>query len=100
MNDFEKIVSLCKSSVHLTVNDHLSVYKTVEDYLLDCFSQEIPYIKESGMFDKMVNNNTIWLLQFYPLTPIGFDFSWGTSFKEVCDGALQILKELNDEKNN
>ncbi len=60
-----------KASALLSHNEHLSSYETVEQYLvgigLDADEWAAP-----GECEKAIETNELWVLQWYPATPIGF----------------------------
>jgi len=72
------------NSLHLTRNgDHACNYMTAEQWI-----EEGPgtYRDVSpGELEKMKDTNTIWCLQIYPNTPIGFNVSNGASLDYVVD---------------
>ena len=55
-----------KCGLHLSHNEHLDVYETVEHfYEADCFVS----LEE---WRKAVAEDSVWVLHWYPDTPIGF----------------------------
>ena len=62
-----------EASLHLTHNDHKSIYQTVKQsidderhgYSYDCWVS--PEQKQ-----KAIETNDCWMLQWYPDTPVGF----------------------------
>jgi len=56
-----------KCGLHLSHNEHREVYETVEQYyVVDCFVSPEEW-------RKAVAEDSVWLLHWYPETPIGFD---------------------------
>ena len=55
-----------KCGLYLTHNEHLDVYETVEQFygMEDFISPQ--------EWEKAVAENSVWVLQWYPDTPIGF----------------------------
>lgn len=98
-----KILSKCGAAVHLTVNQHKNYYEDVEYYIFNnsCDDAE-ELIEEIGQeaMDGMKERNTVIELQFYPLTPIGFYKLYDYDLERILKRALDILEELEDEKNN
>lgn len=87
----EEIVKRCKASVHLEINDHKSVYQTVQDWLNEMNARGNP-LEDTELAERMIRENCIYELQFYPDTPIGSYTVYGTSLNEVIKKALDILK--------
>lgn len=84
---FDEIVKRCKASVTLTVNDHRTEYINVQQYL----ERDEDVTPED--LRRMIEAGTIYELQFYPDTPVGFYRVYGISFDEVVQKAGDILKE-------
>lgn len=67
----QALVAACKATVHLTFNDHKTVYRSVADYLdedMHDFAKDLT----ADMRAEMIAKDTIVDLHFYPDTPIGF----------------------------
>ena len=86
----EEIIKKCKCSVTLNVNDYRDCYQTIKEAIEEENRNE-PII-EPELAERMIKENMFISLQFYPDTPIGFYKVYGTTFKEVVDKALLILK--------
>jgi hypothetical protein len=74
MNTTDKLqalVAACKATVHLTFNDHKTVYQSVADYLDNDMSE---FARDLSPEDRaaMIAKDTVVDLHFYPDTPIGF----------------------------
>ncbi len=62
-----------KASLHLTHNEHLSVYQTVQQSIDDAdhgYRDECWVSPEQKQ--KAIDTNDCWTLQWYPETPVGF----------------------------
>ena len=68
MEKFKQLVSLCKSSVEISVNDHKDVYESVEQYIDEVDRKDI----DIDVFSEMVKRNTIVRVQAYPYSPNDF----------------------------
>lgn len=73
MNKLKELLSKCKASVTITVNQHRDYYSSVKDYIEE---QELIYeglIDEIGseVYEEMKKTNTIIEIQAYPDTPVG-----------------------------
>jgi hypothetical protein len=74
-----------KASMHISHNDHLSVYETVEVWLSD--RQDHPEEWRSPEDRaKCIATNEIWDLQWYPDTPVGFCKRYASTFEGLFEG--------------
>lgn len=93
------LLSKCKCSVTLTVNDHRDVYQTAaqrleerrEDAAMGCCPYDIP--SDPAIIAEMIRTNTIVELQFYPNTPIGFYAVVHYDLNAALDQALSVFAE-------
>ena len=60
-----------KGSMILTVDGHKAVYESVEDYLKG-FGEEHTSFSSDEEKRLAIETDTIWELQWYPDTPVGF----------------------------
>lgn len=70
-NNLEKMFPDHKCSLTLTHNQHKDYYQSVISYLSD---REIPlddWVSEE-QWEKAIETDSMWELQWYPDTPIGF----------------------------
>jgi hypothetical protein len=68
MDKLSQILSLCKCSVYLTIDEHKSYYESVEEFLTGRNSvNEV----DSEVLKKMIELDKVIDLQFYPNTPVG-----------------------------
>jgi hypothetical protein len=62
-----------EASLHLTHNDHKSVYRTVQESIDD---ESFGYCDDDWVSpeqkQKAIDTNDCWTLQWYPDTPVGF----------------------------
>lgn len=62
-----------EASLHLTHNDHKTVYQTVQQSIDD---ESHGYGKDCWVSEeqkqKAIETNDCWILQWYPDTPVGF----------------------------
>ena len=72
-------------NLYVEYNDHKSSYETVEDYITE------RYIEDEEIIDKeeCIKKDTLYSLQVYPKTPIGFYKIYASSIEK----ALEILDE-------
>lgn len=65
----------------ITRGDNATNYETVEQWLADNDERQWADVIE-GERDKITSTKTLWTLQVYPETPIGF-FAWAASSLDV-----------------
>ena len=70
-------------SLHLTHNDHKSVYESIQDhYDAKDFVSPEEYIKA-------IDEDSVWVLQWYPETPVGFHIVAASSLEAIKDAIEQ-----------
>jgi len=74
MSDLNKLISLCKASITIEINDHKTYYQTVREWALDMINRmEIqPDDIPPEIFAEMEKRDTVISIHFYPDTPVGF----------------------------
>jgi hypothetical protein len=87
MDKLKELVSKCKCSVEITINDHRDVYDTVDEYITDEDKEDI----DNEVFQEMVKRNTIVRIQFYPRTPINFCVIYHYDIDEAINIALNTF---------
>ena len=80
-------------SLYIEYNDHKSSYETVKEYI------EEREITDEEIIDKeeCIKNDTIYSLQIYPITPIGFYLIHSSSLEKAID---EMDKYFSKEKEN
>lgn len=73
-----------KCGLYLEHNAHKDVYETIEE-----FYEPLNFVSEKEWF-KAVEANSVWKLQWYPDTPIGFYV--------VCASTLDAIEEYIRER--
>lgn len=75
-----------EASLHITHNQHKAYYDKIEDYILqrqiDDEDWATPTSKETA-----IKTDSLWELQWYPNTPIGFNCVYGATLEEVITKA-------------
>ena len=89
MSDLEKLISLCKCGVSLTVNEYRNNYQTVEKFIAEIRSFHEPDEIDDATEKKMIESSSVVRLDFYPHTPVGFITVWGSNVSEVVSEALK-----------
>ena len=90
MDKLKELISKCKCSVMLSINDHRDNYETVEQYL----RRNNPEIEDPEIVAKMIETDTIICLIFYPNTPIGSCEIYHYDLDRAFDEALKV-RSLN-----
>lgn len=68
-----------KCGLHLSHNEHKDFYETVEQ-----FYEHKDFVSVYE-WNKAVNEDSVWILHWYPNTPIGFI--------RICASSLEAIKE-------
>ena len=99
MSDFSKLLDRCKATVHVTINDHKTVYQTAEYFIEnDIMTLECPPKIDADIIKGMIENDSIVEIQFYPDTPIGFYSVYHYDFDECAKLAWECIS--NDPNTN
>lgn len=69
MEKFKELMSKCKCSVSLSVNEHRDFYQSVSEHLKDCFLDDDEISED--VLNRMIETDTIVKIYCYPDTPIG-----------------------------
>lgn len=92
MDKLKDLLSRCKCGVFLTVNEHRDYYNTAAKALEAAKGYECPPTIEPDVEAKMIENDTIVVLQFYPDTPIGSYEVWHYDLDAALEIALRCLR--------
>jgi hypothetical protein len=72
-----------KGAMHISHNDHKNQYQTAEDWATDNEQDEFAdWISEEERA-KAISEDSIWTLQWYPETPVGFCCVAASSFEAL-----------------
>ena len=66
-----------KCGLYLTHNEHRDVYETVEDFY------NPDYFVSKEEWEKAISEDNVWVLQWYPETPIGFNIIAASSLEAI-----------------
>jgi len=75
-------------SLTITHNEYKNYYETIEEYInesIDEFYRE----QKIDILDECIKQNSLWEMQVYPDTPIGFYIVYSPTF----DGLFKQLEE-------
>ena len=70
-----------KASLHITHNEHKTNYESIEEYTGEISREELS-INERA---KCIENDSIWELQVYKHTPIGFYKIYSSTFNGLFE---------------
>jgi hypothetical protein len=82
----EHIFPKHKCGLYLTHNEHRDYYEKLEDFI-----KERDYLEDFvsvEQYEKALKEDSLWVLQWYPNTPVGFQV------KCACD-LNELLRESN-----
>jgi hypothetical protein len=94
MDKLQKLLSLCKCGVYVTVNEHRDVYESATTALDDAAGHVSPPHIPDDVRAKMIELDTIVQVQFYPVTPIGSYSIWHYDLDAALDECLQCFEEF------
>jgi hypothetical protein len=81
----KEIIEKCKCGVYLEANKYRDYYDSIEQAV------EKEGVEDKELADRIIKENSLISLQFYPDTPIGFYKVYGTTFDEVVQKAKEVL---------
>ena len=93
MEKFNKLLARCKCGVHIEINTHRDVYKSVKETLEDFESLDCPLQIDEDVRAEMIKRDTIVNIHFYPDTPIGFYDVYHYDFDMAVEQSLGCLVE-------
>lgn len=95
LNKLDNLARLCKASVHVTYNEHTTNYESVEEYVRWRITSPGGNFEEEKPedLDKMIKDNKVVEVQFYPHTPIGHYVLLGYDLEKLLDEAIKIAQE-------
>lgn len=89
----DEIISKCKCGVYLEVNRYRDYYISIEEAIKDINSIATEQEIDDELSARMIAEDSLVSLQFYPNTPIGFYKVYGTALDEVVEKAKECLNE-------
>lgn len=89
MKNLNKLISLCKGGVYLSVNEHKNIYESAKEYLMR--DQDIQDVHHE-VFEKMVEFDCVVELQYYPNTPVGFNRVYHYDVGAAIEEALAFFE--------
>lgn len=81
--DIESRLPKHEASLHITHNENTTNYESVEDYIKrEEENLGIDWATPTSR-ERAIATNSIWELQWYPNTPIGFNVTMGATLEEI-----------------
>lgn len=95
MEKLNKIYSLCKCSVTISINDHRDYHETAKESLDEIQSMNKSLVEDIGedIYNKMIETNTIIKVQAYPDTPVGFYSIYHYDLETALDNMIEALTQ-------
>lgn len=87
MDKLEKLVSLCKGEVSITINEHRSTYDTILEFFDD---PRAGRGVSDELIAEMVKRDQVVCVQFYPHTPVGCHRLYHYDIETAIGAALAI----------
>jgi hypothetical protein len=87
----QSLISRCKASVSIEINQHRDYYLTIEESIAEYGDGKEKDNIDSEVFAKMIESDTCVEIQFYPRTPIGFFKVYHYDVDLALDECLLIL---------
>jgi hypothetical protein len=82
-----------KAGLFLTHNEHKDYYETVEQYMESAFGIDKKDFISPEDYQKCIDTDELWELQWYPNTPVGFYVVYGSTLEGVLQRAMEIEKQ-------
>lgn len=81
-----------KVSLHITHNRHKCYYETAEDYLarpedIGAGGFQVDEWVSREDYDAAIESDSIWEVQWYPETPVGFCVAYGSTLENALKAA-------------
>jgi len=92
MDELKELISLCRASVTISINEHRDSYESVEEYL------QFIQIDEKDVRSEMIKRDVMISVQCYINTPIGSIIFWHYDLDECIKEALKEVKTLTKER--
>jgi hypothetical protein len=75
------------NSLYITKNEHAASYYTAKVWIEECLPESFKYCQKDEL-QRMKDTDTIWCVQIYPNTPIGFNVYYGATLEAAIDAAI------------
>lgn len=98
LSKLEQVMKECKCAVFVSINEHRNYYKTVTETLEEALGNECPPDISPDIREKMIELDTIIVIQAYNNTPVGSYELYHYSLEMALDELLEVLKKENEKK--
>jgi hypothetical protein len=89
MNNLEWLASLKANQIHLTFNEEPAInYVTVKQWIEEYEPRTYTDVEPEEL-QRMKDTNSLWQLQIYPDTPVGFYVWFGATMESVLAKARE-----------
>jgi len=85
-----------KAGMYLTHNQHKDYYETVAQHIEEYVNIEKHDFVSEEDYQKCIDTDELWELQWYPETPIGFHKVNGSTLEIVLKRAMEIDAALKE----
>lgn len=98
----KEIARRCKGPVSLEYRDRAGCYEKLKD-IVTTGEDDYDYYHESNFitpedFNKCVETDEYWCLQFYPDTPVGFYYAFAHDMDALLNWGIMILDKNESGK--
>ena len=95
MEKFKELVSMCRASVEIGVNNHRDYYLTVKEYIEEAamLDEELLNELDGDVYKKMIETNTIIEVHAYPNTPIGSYKLYHYDIDKAVELMIETIKQ-------
>lgn len=94
-SNYEWLATLKANQIHLTYNDHASNYVTAKEWIEEFCPDDFAHDPAEAI-QAMKDTNTIWTLQIYQHTPVGFSWWHRATLDEVIHAARSELSAAKE----
>ncbi len=92
-----RLINECRATVHVTANDHKTVYEDAAQYIKNRIYRDGEEIA-ADVIQGMIERDTIIEVQFYPDTPIGSYCVFHWDLDKAVEECLAIIRERREGK--
>ena len=102
MNNFNKLLEIVESlkkasscnggSMSINFNEHLTVYESIDDYILSGFYDGIDD-EDFNIMQKCKKDNNLVEIRVYPATPVGHIYLFDSNLENASKRMIEALME-------
>jgi hypothetical protein len=85
-HEIERMLPAHEAGLHLTHNEHRGVYEPVAEYLRDYTDDDFI---APGERERCIASDSVWEIQWYPNTPVGFNRRVAASLADLLAAVEQ-----------